>query len=346
MLWLVWIASFVLGLAAILIMIVLVIARLLQERRQSRETTQRRRVHSALIRFSGDGDRSALASALAPVPNSVVADAGFEFLDLLRGGERDSVEAVFAEIGLPAFIRRRLRRGNEADRIHASEMLVSFPGEETVRSLNAALKRDRAREVRIAVAIALSTMGALPPLDDVLSMIGARGQRSRRLIALLQSLPPERFEELAGYATQKDCPAFVRAAAVDALSLTGDYRFLPLFEKLAGDRAPEVAAAAIRALGRSGHPAASATLIAAMESRDWQIRAEAADAAGRIGLDDAIEHLSALLGDGEWAVRYAAGKSLQGLGTIGMEALRRIAEDEGSRSQRTASMVLAEGRVR
>jgi HEAT repeat protein len=303
-------------------------------------------VLSALIQFSDDDDRSALISALGPLQKAVVADAGFEFLELLRGRERAGIEAVFAEIGLPDFIRSRLRRGNEADRIHAAEMLTAFSGAETVRSLGAALEKDHAREVRIAAAIALSELDELPPLDTMLSRIGPRGQRSRRLVDLFQSLPPDRLDELAAYAAQKHGPSFIRAAAVDALSLSGDYRFLPLFEQLAGDQAPEAAAAAIRALGRCGHPAASSTLLAAMDSPDWQIRAEAADAAGRIGVEAAVERLSALLGDSEWAVRYAAGKSLKALGATGLEELRRIARDEGSRSQRTASMVLAEGQVR
>jgi HEAT repeat protein len=341
----IWITSIVLGLAAILIMTALVVLRVVNERRADRAKAERRHVLSALIRFSEDGNRSAVEAVLGSIPAAIVADAGFEFLELLRGEEREAIEAAFSEAGLPDFIRGRLHRGNEADRIHATEMLAAFPGPETVRSLEVALEKDHAREVRISAAIALSKLGSLPPLERVLSRIGPRGQRSRRLVELFQSLPTEHIEQLAVYAAQEDCPAFVRAAAVDALSMSGDYRFMPVYEQLAGNKAPEVAAAAVRALGRLGHPGASATLFAAMESPDWQIRAEAAAAAGRIGLDNGVERLSGLLADSEWTVRYAAGKAMKALGAPGIEALRKIAEDEGSRSQRTASMVLAEGQA-
>lgn len=345
MLRLIWTTSIVLGIVSILIMVVLVLLRILNEWRARRALAQRRRVLSALIQFTDDDDQSALKAAIGSMPKAVVTDAGFEFLELLRGEEREAIEATFSEISLPDYIRRRLRRGNEAERIYATEMLAAFPGPETIRALEAALAKDRAREVRIAAAIALSSLGDLPPLDVILSRIGPRGQRSRRLIDLFQSLPHERAGELAVYAAQEHCPAFIRAAAVDALSMSGDYRFLPLFEQLSGSVAPELAAAAIRALGRCGHPATSVTLMAAMDSPDWQIRAEAVEAAGRIGLDTAVERLCGLLADGEWAVRYAAGKALKALGPAGIEALHRIAEDEGSRSQRTASMVLTEGQA-
>ncbi len=345
MLWLIWISSIGLGAAALATMSVLVVLRLLHDRRTGRSSEERRRVLTALIRFSEDDDRPALVHALRPIRSEVIAAAGFEFLEMLRGEERERIETVFADIGLPHSIRQRLNHGNEADRIHATEMLAAFPGPETVRSLEDALRKDRAREVRIAAAIALSTLQALPALDATLASIGVRGQRSRRLVELFQSLPAERFDELAAYATRTDHPSFIRAAAIDALSLSSSYGLLALFDRLAEDAAPEVAAAAIRALGRYGHPTAYPTLLAAMQNPDWQIRSEAAEAAGRMGIERAVEPLSELLDDGEWAVRYAAGRSLKALGPPGLEELRRMAEDEGSRRQRTASMVLTEGQL-
>ena len=346
MLMLVWISSIALAAAAFLVLGVLVVLRLLHERGNRRAAQQRRQVMSALIRFSDDDDRGALLGALRPIRQSVIATAGFEFLEMLRGEERERIEAVFAKVGLPAFIRHRLRRGNEAERIHATEMLAAFPGAESVRSLETALRADRAREVRIAAAIALSRLAALPALDATLSSIGPRGQRSRRLVDLFPSLPPARAGELAAYASGTHHPSFIRAAAIDALSSSSGLRLLALFDRLAEDAAPEVAAAAIRALGRCGHPTAYPTLLAAMRSPDWEIRTEAAEAAGRMALERAVEPLSRLLADSEWSVRYAAGRSLKALGPPGLAQLRRMAQDDGSRCQRTASMVLAEGQIR
>lgn len=338
----IWTLSIVIGLIALAIMVMLVVLRIVHERRHARDEILRRKLMTSLIRFSEDGERQALMVVLKETPTAIVADSGFEFLSLLRGDERQRIEEVFAETGLPDFVRRRLRKGDEAERIHSAEVLTAFPGTASVEALLEALD-DGSRELRIAAAISLNALGALPPLQAVLERIGPEGLRSRRLIDLFESLPVERGNELLANALKADGTPFVRAAAIEALSLSEDYRFLGPLENLARDPSPEVAAAALRALGRAGHPVAAGTVLAALGSTDWEVRREAAEAAGRIGIAEAIQPLTSLLGDGEWAVRYAAGKSLREIGTAGMEALQRAAMEESSRSQRTASLILSEG---
>jgi HEAT repeat protein len=342
MLFYIWTLSIVIGLIALAIMVVLVVLRVFHERRHARDEILRRKLMTSLIRFSEDGDRQSLMAVLGEIPASIVAESGFEFLSLLRGDERQRIEQVFAQIGLPDFVRRRLRKGDEAERIYSAEMLTAFPGTPGVEALFEALA-DRSREVRIAAAISLNALRALPALQTVLERIGPTGLRSRRLIDLFESLPADRSDELLANALKEDGAPFVRAAAIEALSLTGNYSVLRELELLARDPSPEVAASALRAVGRSGHPAASGTVLAALGSADWEVRREAAEAAGRIGIAEAVEPLTSLLGDGEWAVRYAAGKSLKEIGAAGMEALQRTAMEETSRSQRTASLILSEG---
>jgi HEAT repeat protein len=342
MLFHIWTLSIVIGLGALAIMVVLVALRVFHEKRHARDTILRRRLTTSLIRFSADGDRQSLVAVLGEIPAAIVADSGFEFLSLLRGDERQRIEQVFAQTGLPDFVRSRLRKGDEAERIHSAEMLTAFPDSASTTCLLDALG-DRSREVRLAAAISLNGFGELPPLQTVLERIGPKGLRSRRLIDLFESLPADRGDELLANALKVDGAPFVRAAAIEALSLSGDYRFLGAMDQLARDPSPEVAASALRALGRSGHPVASGTVLAALGSTDWEVRREAAEAAGRIGIAEAVEPLTSLLGDGEWAVRYAAGKSLKEIGTAGMEALQRTAMQETSRSQRTASLILSEG---
>jgi HEAT repeat protein len=342
MLFYVWALSIVIGLIALTIMLVLVVLRVFHEKRRARDEILRRKLMTSLIRFSEDGDRQALMAVLGGIPAAVVADSGFEFLSMLRGNERRAIEDVLGSTGLPEFVRRRLRKGNEAERIQSAEILPGFPGATSVDVLLEALG-DRSREVRIAAAISLNALGALPPLQTVLERIGSTGQRSRRLIDLFESLPAERGGELLANALNLDSPSFVRAAAIEALSLGGDYRFLREVENLACDPSPEVAAAAVRVLGRSGHPAAAGTVLTSLGNVDWEVRREAANAAGRIGIVEAVEPLELLLEDDEWAVRYAAGRSLMEIGGVGMETLRRTAMAESSRGQRTASLILSEG---
>jgi HEAT repeat protein len=76
---------------------------------------------------------------------------------------------------------------------------------------------------------------------------------------------------------------------------------------------------------------------------DWDVRGAAAESAGRLGLPELAAPLSRLLDDEVWTVRYAAANALRSFGRPGELLLREIAASEVSRSQRTASLILAEG---
>jgi HEAT repeat protein len=345
MLTFIWIVSSVLAMASLVVMLVLVVVRFFSERGAARRARQRERLQAALIQFTADDDEEALSACISATQPNVAVDVSFEFLDLLRGEERTRIEAILDRKGIPSHVRKVLRSGNDAQRLHAAEIATAFPAPKTLEALRRAMS-DRAREVRIAAAISLAHLGALPDLDTTLRKIGPRGQRSRRLIELFQVVASSRTAELKGLAADLSAPSFVRAAAVDALSLSGDYQLIPFLEEMASCVFPEIAASAIRALGRYAHPASAQRLLAALESKDWEVRAEAAEAIGRVGISDAAEPLAALMNDDEWTVRYAAAKTLKGMGDQGTAMLRRLADQTGARGQRTASMVLIEGPVK
>ncbi|TIU73388.1 MAG: HEAT repeat domain-containing protein [Mesorhizobium sp.] len=343
--WYIWDLSILLSALSLVIMLFLIARRLLQERRARATADQRRQVLTALIAFTESRDRDALKATVLDVPAGVAIDAGFEFISLLRGEERDDVLVAFNECGLPARVNRQLRKGNVADRIHAAEMLAAMGSDDATENLLSALTQDRSREVRIAAAIALCDLGSLPLLGTALDFIGVAGQRSRRLIELFRRFPRSRFNELAVHASRIDASPFIRAAAIDALARAGGFGFADFFAGLTGDAAPEVAAAALRALGLTDHAEAPAILKRAMANDDWDVRAAAAESAGRLGLPELAAPLSRLMDDEVWTVRYAAANALRSFGQPGERLLREIASAQVSRSQRTASLILAEGPV-
>ena len=341
--WYIWDLSILLSALSLVIMLFLIARRVLQERRGRAQADERRQLLTALIAFTENRDREALKMVVLAVPSGVAINAGFEFISLLRGEEYDDVLAAFNECGLPARVGKQLEKGNSAERIHAAEMLAALRSENAVASLLSALDRDRSREVRIAAAIALCDLGSLPPLGIALDKIGVAGQRSRRLIELFRRFPPARFEELRDHAARTEAVPFIRAAAIDALARAAGFHFADFFARTAGDQSPEVAAAALRALGLTGHAEAPFILASAMANGDWDVRAAAADAAGRLGLAGLAAPLSVLMDDEAWTVRYAAANALRSFGQPGERLLRDIAASEVSRSQRTASLILAEG---
>ncbi|MBO6633895.1 HEAT repeat domain-containing protein [Parvibaculum sp.] len=341
MLQFIWIVSLLLCGIAFAVTFVLAALRYLDDRRQSGDTIARKRLFTALIRFTEDDDKPALQRVLAETPPRVIANAGFEFTGLLRGEDEARVEQAFGDADLGVYVRRRLRRGDEAERIYCTEMLTAFPGRQTVRSLTTALD-DPSREVRIASALALVRLGVAPSIGTLLDRIGVQGQRSRRLVDLFRALGETGTEEIRTFISNGVGAPFLRAAAIEALSTVSDYRLIALFEDLASDPSSEVAAASIRALGRHGRPESAGAVIRGLRRADWQVRSEAAEAVGRLGLSQAIDELAELLGDEEWVVRYAAGKALRNFGAEGRRVLEHAAVSQSSRGQRTASMILAE----
>lgn len=342
-----WTSSLVLGALSLIVMCILIVRRLVIRRHEDNDRREREILQRSLIAFSEDRDEDKLKSVIASVSPRTALEAGFEFLALLRGEEHTRIVAALAAAGLGKEAARLLRRGNEAERIHAAEMLTALGGEDAAESLLQAFGRDRSTEARIAIAIGLCTLGRLPPLADVLERIGARGQRSGRLVELFKKLPAERAPELMVFARDAQEWPFVRAAAIEALAQNAGFELIDFLLALADDDAAEVSAAALRALGRIGHPVAGPVVARAMSRGDEQsaLRAEAAEAAGRIGGRDFVAPLVELLGDEAWPVRYAAGKALRLIIPEGEAALRAAAASEASRRQRTASLVLSEGQV-
>lgn len=341
MLRLVWSISITLALTSIMVMLLLIVRRVIVTRLENSRNIAKAKLNAALIRFTADEDKTQVLVSLSSIPKRVIADGGFELLALLRGDEKRAIEEIFAEIGIPQVIRKPLRRGNRAQRIFAAERLIAFPSAETNAALLAAL-RDRSRQVRISAAIALGEMKALPPLADVMNMIGYRGQRSARIVDLFQTIGAERANELRSVAIDTRAYSLMRAAAITALGQTGDYSHLPFIREMAGEESADIAAAAVNALGRLAHPSSAPTVIEALKHTDWRVRSEAAQAVRLVGAREAMPRLLDLLDDAEWAVRYWAAHALHAFGQDGIDALRAVASSGPSRRQRTASMVMAE----
>jgi HEAT repeat protein len=336
-----WISSLLLAAISLLVMVGLVAARLFRAHRQDRREQARKRLLPAFLSFTEDGDQEAFLGKVATVPRSTAVDLALEFLNLMRGDEHESLVNVLIKAGVADELISRASRGNRANRVQAVEALPFFPGSATMAALQRALK-DRSADVRLAAAIGLVAGGSTMTLSELLRELGVGDLASRRLVGLFRRLSMDRSDELTNILTSGETPAIVRAAAIEALSTSGDYSLLPLFTACVTNGEPEVSAAAIHGIGELAHPAGAAAVERALASTDWQVRAEAASAAARIGLDSARAQLSELLEDDEWLVRYAASKALFDLGSEGRAVLVDIAKNGKPRSQRTAALLLAE----
>ena len=325
------------GIAAVALGL-LVVARLLTERSVSRREAIRAELLPALL--AGDGE----ATRLDGVRLEVAANLTCELAELTRGTDREALLARAENMGVPQLLTERLSSRSPQTRLTAVETLAMF--DQHLPQTTSALD-DANPDVRLAAALALAHRSDGPPtrlLVDKLKM--GSEEHSLLLVSLMCDLVQRNPGEVAALLFERDIPVEAKIAATDALA-EGGGEYAPLLAYMAkesegeSDLQPRI----FRALGKNGHPAGMEAIFAGLSSDDGGVRAAAAEAAGRLGAGGAARQLGELLADESWWVRYRAAEALLRLGPRGINALRKASTDENEYARRTASAMLAEGRV-
>lgn len=324
--------------AAVIVMCLLVIARVLSGWRRNRHLAARRRLAPMLLEGTiGD-------EALRRIPDRVVTDLSLELIQLVRGAEREAFLANATRLGVPKRLARRLRTGSPRDRATALQGLALFDDQAARAALRGALD-DRDREIRFAAAEALVAKGEPLRADSLVQRLQlGSAQSARATVSLFRTIAQTRPEEIKALVMQREQNLEVRIAAIEALAETGDYSMVPVIAELgraAADGTEELPRY-LHALGRLGHPSARRTVIAALSSESMAARAAAARAAGRIALVESADRLAELLDDPEWWVRFRAAEALIELGKPGLDLLRAAAAGGPGPAQDAAATMLAE----
>jgi HEAT repeat protein len=338
----IWWLSLALAAGTLLTMAVLILRRLVTERREKSRAVRRRQLSRRLL--SGD---SPSAEELKNLPRGLAADTFVELMRLVRGSEREAFASQARALGVPWHLGRRLQRGSTRERLLAAQALGQFLDQDSTAILQTALT-DRSPEVRLAAALALADAGHSHNVRDLIRELGLGvAEDSTLAVTLFRSLWNERPDEIKALVTEPDTNSRVRLAAVEALAMNGDYSLVPVITRLAiaaSDDADELPGY-LHALGLLAHPAARPAVLDGLSRSSYPVRAEAARAAGRIGVVEFAGQIASLLDDGEWWVRFRAAEALFRLGDPGVEWLRRQAREGSPRARNTAASMLAEYKV-
>lgn len=335
-LFLLWLVSLGIAAAALLVMVALVVARLLGGRRNLREEGQRRRLVPILL--SGESGGAETAS------KRLIADVSVELIQMVRGDDRDAFIGNATRMGVPDQLRKRLDSGSARERIIAAEALAQFPDAASHDRLVAALG-DRNSDVRLAAAMALAVAGHAPDIRVLIDRLSlGTDENSLIMVSLFEEIARQRPEEIKELVLDGSVVEGVKAAAIEALSASGNYSLVPLINRLALEAAADSDALPryLRVLGEFAHPAGTEAVRAGLASPAWWVRAVAAQSAGQIGIADSMTQLVALLADEHWWVRFRAAEALTKLGDAGAALLREQADLGGARAREAATLVLAE----
>lgn len=335
-----WLVSLGLSVVAIVIMLALIVARSISARRQRKRDAERRRLIPLLLGADLGAER---LEHVERAPD-LVADLSTELVQMVRGTDKENFVASSARLGVPERLRHRLESGSPRTRLAAAEALADFGDNVSIERLRKALD-DPNSDVRLSAALALATAGKAPPARLLVEKLGiGTRENSLLIVGLFREIASERPEEIKQLIEDPDTPPSVKAAAIDALSNSGDYSLVPLIVDLAmrADPAGEELPRYLRGLADFAHPAGAPAVEYALEAEAWWARAAAAQAAGKIGLNRTAERLAALLNDPQWWVRFRAGEALVALGEEGHRLLRSVSAGGSGLASEAARLTLAE----
>lgn len=334
-----WVVSLILSGAALLIMLGLILGRLVYARRSRARDEETRRLLPLLLGDTPPGD-------LRPQGRTLdhLTDLSVDLIQLVKGKEKLKLVANASRLGVHEQLLLRVANGRVRKRTSAAEALQEFDLPESVDALHAALS-DQSAEVRLAAALSLAAIGQAPPATMLVEMLQiGTAEKSMLAIDLLERISRTRPAEVSELIRRPETPAAVKAAAIDALSGSGDYSLVPVICELAlaaGEEDVELTRY-LKALGRFAHPAGGRAVMHWLHSQNWWVRAAAAEAAGKIGIISAARRLAHMLDDSDWWVRFRASEALIQLGPAGLLLLREASHLGPVRSRRAATLTLAE----
>ncbi|MDT9600678.1 HEAT repeat domain-containing protein [Sphingosinicella rhizophila] len=318
----------------------LIIGRLIARSRSTTREAERKRLLPLLL-----GSEASDLWIDDPEPaGDLLTDLFLELIQLVRGGDKEAFVASATRLGVPQRLRRRLFSGSPRVRMTSAEALAEFPDEESVAALFGTLD-DRNPDVRLSAALSLAAMDRAPAVGFLVEKLGlGTSESSLLMLDLFEEIARTRPDEIKALIAAPESPTAVKAAAIEALSASGDYSLVPLIADLTLETDPEAEELPryLRVLGVFGHPAGGEAVRRSLQSPSWWVRAAAAEAAGRIGLGDTAHTLSTLLEDPDWWVRFRAGEALVRLGTPGKEMLGEVCRTGGPLARRAAKLTLAE----
>lgn len=324
--WDLWVLSITLAVVALAIIAMLLIARIVAGWFAGPKEAARKYWLRALLGESGPAERI----SWSPGSKSQLVELSTELIQLVRGSDREAFVARAEQLGVPRLLRKRLGKGSPRVRVAAAEALAQFPGDESLDELTDALS-DPTPDVRLSAALSLAQLGHAPPVRELIAKLGiGTREKSRLVVALFREIGRSRRNEIEELLVLPDVPAGAKAAAIESLAASGDYRMVPTVNQIVLDApqdSPELPRY-LRALADFAHPAAEPAIRKSFASPNWEARAAAARAAGRIGLRDLGSELKDLLSDPEWWVRFRAAEALAALGEPGVALLRQATTEE------------------
>ena len=232
-------------------------------------------------------------------------------LPLLRGGEKTRLLQIAELDGVLSDTLYRSHGIYKKDRINAIHLLQRVGSEACIGRLRQLMARDRNDRVRLEAAFGLAANSALPPPRETLRILGSMKRHPTRIdVALLRSTAPLYADQML-LLLDDDLDPVWRANIIDSLGWSESLSVIDAIKQAATDPQEEVRAAALRASGKLGHPAAAEWIVPALEDPAQSVRLQAISAAVKLGLKQVLPELLQMRNDEQLWVRLRAEEAIE-----------------------------------
>ena len=294
-LYLIWIIALALVLAGLLVMVLLIFRRMLEERAAARLEPARKMARRGLLAWLECGSiPPADLVSLTRLPLEELAQSFNETAQIVRGEARSRLADLAREVGVDWYLRKQLGARRAALRIQAARRLEQFTDPTNRRALTTALQ-DHSAQVRLTCAESLLSAGDDPkPLLERMLSDPATGTRAAGafFFRAAQLHPKELANRL-----DPDDTSLRQLLIIKALAEAASMEAWPMLRVMRGSPKPALREASLMALARLGHPQLSIEVEAALRDTAPSLRRSALRLCGAQGVRVPVHAIEALADD-------------------------------------------------
>ncbi|MDD3287386.1 MAG: HEAT repeat domain-containing protein [Alphaproteobacteria bacterium] len=337
-----WTTSWILAFAAGVILTMLIISRIISDRKDHRDKlTKEKMAHYFHVAINFPTDLTTIdLPKLKAEELPLICTVALDILRALRGNDSDRVITMLKIWGVCPFLIESLPKLRGGKKIKALTLLSLFNNQE---SLNALLHHIEDKDIYVQLA-AMRGLAQLGDLQHINSILVSLTKTDRTNMPLLADIL-RRFGEpalsalhlLAAVATAIE----VRVAALKAIgNIRSPISLGPLLYLLK-DNLAIIRAQAAASLGQLGDIRAIDDLIICLSDIDAAVRINATQSLGQLGNYHTLPHLINGLSDPDWWVRYRSAEAMYNSSEGGISLLLTLGGQEGVVGQ-TCKQYLAE----
>ncbi|WP_110182590.1 HEAT repeat domain-containing protein [Nocardioides solisilvae] len=328
-----WVAALACGVLCLAVVVLLVVVRLIRDRREERRLRTRAPVWNQVLLLTLGDPEEVEAATLALLRTSrsqrtAVFDDAFALVPKLKGDARDRLRQLMRDWGSLHDAQRLAASGSVVRRCRGMYQLGILADPASLPRLLRGLQ-DTEFAGRRSAMLALASYQGDEVVQALLDAAAGEVRLRHDFLATVDriggSAVPVLEKALAGDGSESPVDQRRQFLAAEALGLVGGHSAVPTLQAALGSGSDELVVACANALGDLGSHTSVMSLAELLDHDSTEVRRTAAEALGMIGGPGSVAFLAAGLRDPQVEVARAAAQALERCGHAGRRTLEASA---------------------